>query len=61
MLRRVLLRAVETSGYKDFIFKALIRKQVTLGSSESHAGLSVTHLEISELPKLHALAVAVTS
>lgn len=39
MLRGVLLRAVKTSSYKDFIFKALIRKQVTLESSEGRATL----------------------
>lgn len=39
VLRGVLLRAVETSGYKEFIFKALIRKQVSLGSSEGRATL----------------------
>lgn len=37
----VVLRAMETSDYKEFIFKALIRKQDAFGSSEVQAG-SVT-------------------
>lgn len=46
---------METSDYKEFIFKALIRKQDALGSSEVQAG-SVTgtfgELRATQAPRL---------